>query len=123
MTTAMSAMEASPSQPINAGVPRSIVPSNQYRRRARSLNRTVTLPPSARRPLRPNRPKSCGSDQKEHSKVARSSLLLGGQAAGKRGSRPSRVRRGSLAPGAGSPMLGPMTTTVGRRRVRKAGRR
>ncbi|MFD0448011.1 hypothetical protein ACFQ10_45745 [Streptomyces indonesiensis] len=38
-TRVINANEASPSQPISAGVPRSIVPSNQYRSRSRSLLR------------------------------------------------------------------------------------
>lgn len=38
-TRVINAKEASPSQPISAGVPRSIVPSNQYRSRSRSLLR------------------------------------------------------------------------------------
>ncbi len=46
VTSAMSTIDAKPSQPIKAGVPRSIVPSNQYRRRSRNLIRTADAPPS-----------------------------------------------------------------------------
>jgi hypothetical protein len=41
VTSAISTADARPSQPIRAGVPRSVVPSNQYRRRSRHVIRTT----------------------------------------------------------------------------------
>ncbi|GAA2787646.1 hypothetical protein GCM10010522_01060 [Kribbella solani] len=53
VTTAIRPTDASPSQPISAGVPRSIVPSNQYRNRCRHLiRRTAATPATFLEPYR-----------------------------------------------------------------------